>query len=151
MKLSDGIKVLGLAMSLLLLTAPCAMAASGPVVIGLQGPVTGPWAYEGQMAKQSCEIAAKLINDKGGILGGRMVEVRVMDDEGQPKSGAMAATKLCGQRDVVASVSTYGSSICEAAMSIYEKRKKVNIGYGVDGGAVNRKGLQILFQDLRTR
>jgi branched-chain amino acid transport system substrate-binding protein len=146
MKLSDGIKVLGLAMSLLLLTAPCAMAASGPVVIGLQGPVTGPWAYEGQMAKQSCEIAAKLINDKGGILGGRMVEVRVMDDEGQPKSGAMAATKLCGQRDVVASVSTYGSSICEAAMSIYEKRKKVNIGYGVTAVRLTEKGFKYFFR-----
>ena len=38
-----------------------------PVVIGLQGPITGAWAYEGQMAKQSCEIAAQLINEKGGI------------------------------------------------------------------------------------
>lgn len=133
-------------MTLFLLITPGAMAASKPVVIGLQGPITGPWAYEGQMAKQSCEIAAQLINDKGGILGGRMVEVRVMDDEGQPKSGAMAATKLCGQRDVVASVSTYGSSICEAAMSIYEKRKKVNIGYGVTAVRLTGKGFKYFFR-----
>ena len=146
MKLSDCIKILGLALTLFLLAAPGAMAATGPVVIGLQGPITGPWAYEGQMARQSCEIAAKLINDRGGILGGRMVEVRVMDDEGQPKSGAMAATKLCGQRDVVAAVSTYGSSICEAAMSIYEKRKKVNIGYGVTAVRLTEKGFKYFFR-----
>ena len=146
MKFSNCIKFLGLGLALLLLAAPGAMAASGPVVIGLQGPITGPWAYEGQMAKQSCEIAAGLINKKGGILGGRMVEVRVMDDEGQPKSGAMAATKLCGQRDVVAAVSTYGSSICEAAMSIYEKRKKVNIGYGVTAVRLTGKGFKYFFR-----
>jgi len=146
MKVSNCVKTLGLVFAFLLLIAPGAMAAPKPVVIGLQGPITGPWAYEGQMAKQSCETAAELINQKGGILGGRMVEVRVMDDEGQPKSGAMAATKLCGQRDVVASVSTYGSSICEAAMSIYEKRKKVNIGYGVTAVRLTQKGFNYFFR-----
>ncbi|BBO66690.1 branched chain amino acid ABC transporter substrate-binding protein [Desulfosarcina alkanivorans] len=147
MKFLECMKPLGLALSFfLLMMAPGALAASQPVVIGLQGPITGPWAYEGQMARQSCEIAAALINEKGGILGGRKVEVRVMDDEGQPKSGAMAATKLCGQRDVVASVSTYGSSICEAAMSIYEKRKKVNIGYGVTAVRLTQKGFNFFFR-----
>lgn len=120
--------------------------AEKPVVIGLQGPITGPWAYEGQMARQSCEIAAQLINEKGGILGGRMVELRVADDEGQPKTGAMAAAKLTGQKDVVASVSTYGSSICEAAMAIYEKKKKVNIGYGVTAVRLTQKGFKYFFR-----
>lgn len=122
------------------------LAAQQPVIIGLQGPITGPWAYEGQMAKQSCEIVAKIINDKGGILNGRPVQVRVVDDEGQPKTGALAATKLCGQKDVVASVSTYGSSICEAAMAIYEKRKKVNVGYGVTAVRLTQKGFQYFFR-----
>ena len=53
----------------------------------------------------------------------------------------MAAAKLTGQKDVVASVSTYGSSICEAAMAIYEKKKKVNIGYGVTAVRPDREGI----------
>jgi len=60
-----------------------------------------------------------------------MVELRVVDDAGEPKTGALAAMKLVGQKDVIASVSTYGSSICEPASNIYEKFKKVNMGYGV--------------------
>jgi len=123
-----------------------AMAAPKPVVIGLQGPITGPWAYEGQMAKQSCEIAARLINQKGGILGGRMVEVRVVDDAGEPKTGALAATKLVGQKDVVASVSTYGSSVCEPASNIYEKFKKVNIGYGVTAVRLTQRDFKYFFR-----
>jgi branched-chain amino acid transport system substrate-binding protein len=145
MKWSKLIKVVGLVFLAGVVALPGAMAEK-PVVIGLQGPITGPWAYEGQMAKQSCEIAAQLINAKGGILGGRMVELRVADDEGQPKTGAMAAAKLTGQKDVVASVSTYGSSICEAAMAIYEKKKKVNIGYGVTAVRLTQKGFKYFFR-----
>ncbi len=145
MKWSKLIKMVGLVLLAGAVAVPGAMAGK-PVVIGLQGPITGPWAYEGQMAKQSCEIAAQLINAKGGILGGRMVELRVADDEGQPKTGAMAAAKLTGQKDVVASVSTYGSSICEAAMAIYEKKKKVNIGYGVTAVRLTEKGFKYFFR-----
>jgi len=123
-----------------------AMAAAKPVVIGLQGPITGPWAYEGQMAKQSCEIAAELINQKGGILGGRMIEVRVVDDAGEPRTGALAAQRLVTQKDVVASISTYGSSICEPASTIYEKFKKVNIGYGVTAVRLTQRGYKYFFR-----
>jgi branched-chain amino acid transport system substrate-binding protein len=117
-----------------------------PVVIGLQGPITGAWAYEGQMAKQSCEIAADLINKKGGILGGRKVVIKVEDDAGEPKTGALAAQKLVGQKDVVASVSTYGSSVCEPASNIYEKFKKVNIGYGVTAVRLTERDFKYFFR-----
>ncbi len=125
---------------------PLSVMAAEPVVIGLQGPITGPWAYEGEMAKQSCEIAAALINQKGGILGGRKIELRVVDDAGEPKTGALAAQKLVGQKDVVAAISTYGSSICEPASNIYEKFKKVNIGYGVTAVRLTQRGFKYFFR-----
>ncbi len=117
-----------------------------PVVIGLQGPITGAWAYEGEMAKQCCEIAAQLINESGGILGGRMVEVRIADDACEPKAGALAAMKLISQKDVVASVSTYGSSVCEPASNLYEKFKKVNIAYGATAVRLTERGLKYYFR-----
>jgi branched-chain amino acid transport system substrate-binding protein len=125
---------------------PLSVMAAEPVVIGLQGPITGPWAYEGEMAKQSCVIAAALINQKGGILGGRKIELRVVDDAGEPKTGALAAQKLVGQKDVVAAISTYGSSICEPASNIYEKFKKVNIGYGVTAVRLTQRGFKYFFR-----
>ena len=131
---------------LLVLMAGTAFAAKDTVVIGLQGPITGAWAYEGQMAKQSCEIAADLINKKGGILGGKKVELRVADDAGEPKSGALAAQKLVTQKDVVAVVSTYGSSVCEPASNIYEKFKKVNIGYGVTAVRLTERNFKYFFR-----
>ncbi|HDP23914.1 MAG TPA: branched-chain amino acid ABC transporter substrate-binding protein [Deltaproteobacteria bacterium] len=132
---------------LLSILAPSSvLGESGTVVIGLQGPITGAWAYEGQMAKQSCEIAAELINKKGGILGGKMIELRVVDDAGEPKTGALAAQKLVGQKDVVAAVSTYGSSVCEPASNIYERFKKVNIGYGVTAVRLTQRNFTYFFR-----
>ncbi len=117
-----------------------------PVLIGLQGPITGSWAYEGQMAKQSCEIAADLINKKGGILGGRKVQIVVEDDAGQPQTGALAATKIVSNKDIVGSVSTYGSSICEPASNIYEKAKMVNVAYGSTAVRLTERGLKYFFR-----
>jgi branched-chain amino acid transport system substrate-binding protein len=82
------------------------------------------------MAKQATEIAAALINQKGGILGGRRIQIVVEDDAGQPQTGALAATKLSSNKAVVAAVSSYGSSITEPAATIYENKKMVNIAYG---------------------
>jgi branched-chain amino acid transport system substrate-binding protein len=140
-------KYLLVAGALIFLVAPSLAAADKePVVIGLQAPITGAWAYEGQMAKQSCEIAADLINKKGGILGGRKIELRVVDDAGEPKTGALAAQKLVGQKEVVAAIATYGSSVDEPASNIYEKFKKVNIGYGVTAVRLTERGFKYYFR-----
>jgi branched-chain amino acid transport system substrate-binding protein len=135
------------AIAFALVAGAAAFAADkAPVLIGLQGPITGPWAYEGQMARQSCEIAAALINQKGGILGGRQVQIVVEDDAGQPQTGALAATKLSGRKGLVASVSTYGSSICEPASNIYEKAKMVNIAYGSTAVRLTERGTKYFFR-----
>ncbi len=98
------------------------------------------------MAKQSCEIAAMLINQEGGILGGRQVQIVVEDDACEPKTGALAATKRTGQKGVAASVSTCGSSICEPASNIHEKARMVNIGDGVTAVRLTERGLTCFFR-----
>jgi branched-chain amino acid transport system substrate-binding protein len=120
--------------------------AADPILIGLQAPITGDWAYEGQMAQQSCQIAAALINQKGGILGGRQVQIVVEDDAGKPQTGALAATKISGHKGVVASVSSYGSSVTEPAANIYEKARMVSIGYGATAVSLTSHGFKYFFR-----
>ncbi len=121
-------------------------AAAEPLVIAIQAPITGPWAFEGQMAVQSCKVAADLINQKGGILGGRMIEIREFDDSGTPKDGALAAMKMVSQKDIVAAVSTYGSPTVEASSNIFEKRKMINIAYGATFVGLSQKGRNFFFR-----
>jgi branched-chain amino acid transport system substrate-binding protein len=142
------LKKLAVLLCVLLCAGALAAFAGGsqePVRIGLQGPITGDWAYEGQMAKQAADIAATLINEKGGVLG-RKVEILVEDDGGQPQTGALAATKISGTKGVVAAVSSYGSSITEPASGIYEKKKMVNIAYGATATRLTEGGKQYFFR-----
>jgi len=135
-----------LVISVLVLTLGIAsfgvMAADkAPVVIGLQAPITGSQALEGEMAKQCVETAAALINEKGGILGGRMIEIMVVDDAFQPKESALAAIKLIS-KGVPVVIQTYGSSIAQPASDIYEKYKKVNVAYGATRTDLTDRGLK---------
>lgn len=103
-------------------------AAAETIKIGLQAPLTGDYAAEGQWAKQSVEIAAELINKKGGVLG-KQVEIIVVDDASNPKDSALAAQKVIAQglKEVIAS---YGSSVTAPAADLYDANKVVSVGYG---------------------
>ncbi|MEL7555260.1 Leucine-, isoleucine-, valine-, threonine-, and alanine-binding protein [bioreactor metagenome] len=113
----------------LALLAGCGGGQSGKTVkIALQAPITGDYAYEGQMAKQSVEVAAELINKAGGLLG-KQVEILIVDDASNPKDSALAAQKAVSQK-AAAVIGSYGSSVTEPAADIYEKNKIVSVGYG---------------------
>jgi len=136
-----GISVLVLALG----AASLGVMAAPPVVIGLQAPITGSSAIEGEMAKQSVEIAAQMINEKGGILDGRMIEIMVVDDVCQPKESALAAIKLVS-KGVTAVIQSYGSSVTQPASDIYEKYQKVNIAYGATVTGLTERGLKYFFR-----
>jgi branched-chain amino acid transport system substrate-binding protein len=119
-----------IAVSLSLILSSCAqpMATTETIKIGLQAPLTGDFAAEGQWAKQSVEIAAKLINEKGGVLG-KNVEIVVVDDASNPKDSALAAQKVIGQ-DLKQVIASYGSSVTAPAADLYDANKVVSVGYG---------------------
>jgi branched-chain amino acid transport system substrate-binding protein len=143
-KLSLGILILAL-----LLSVSCFGVFSqdkSPVVIGLQAPITGDYAIEGEMAKQCVETAARMINAEGGILDGRMIEIEVADDAFQPRAGALAATKFISMDEIVAVISTYGSPLVQATSDIYEKAKMINIAYGATNTDLSERGLKYFFR-----
>lgn len=115
-------------LSLVLASCTPTPAAAETIKIGLQAPLTGDYAAEGQWAKQSVEIAAELINKKGGVLG-KQVEIVVVDDASNPKDSALAAQKVIAQglKEVIAS---YGSSVTAPAADLYDANKVVSVGYG---------------------
>jgi branched-chain amino acid transport system substrate-binding protein len=119
-----------IAVSLSLILAGCAKTEeeAETIQIGLQAPLTGDFAAEGQWAKQSVEVAAELINQKGGVLG-KNVEIVVVDDASNPKDSALAAQKVIAQglKEVIAS---YGSSVTAPAADLYDANKVVSVGYG---------------------
>ncbi len=119
-----------IAVSLSFVLAGCSQGgpSTETIQIGLQAPITGDFAAEGQWAKQSVEVAAELINEKGGVLG-KQVEIFLVDDASNPKDSALAAQKVIAQglKQVIAS---YGSSVTAPAADLYDANKVVSVGYG---------------------
>ncbi len=109
-------------------TSETSSGSGDTIQIGLQAPLTGDYAAEGQWAQQSVEVAAELINKKGGVLG-KSIEIVVVDDASNPKDSALAAQKIVtqGLKQVIAS---YGSSVTAPAADLYDANKVVSVGYG---------------------
>lgn len=118
--------------------------AQEPIRIGFQGPITGPWAYEGELAVQCVQVAVKLINERGGVLG-RPLELVIEDDGGTPRGGVLAAQRLVAM-GVPASVASYGSSICEPASAIYEEGSVVMINYGCTAVGLSQHNYNYYFR-----
>ncbi|MEA4882385.1 MAG: branched-chain amino acid ABC transporter substrate-binding protein [Clostridia bacterium] len=119
-------------------------AGPEPIKIGLQAPITGPWAYEGEMARNSVQIVADEINRAGGILG-RPLEIVLGDDQGSPKQSALVAQRMLSEK-VVAVVGTYGSSVNDPASAIYERAGLVNIAYGSTAEKLTEQGRKFFFR-----
>lgn len=118
--------------------------AADPIRIGLQGPITGSWALEGEMAVNSVQVVADRINAEGGVLG-RPIEIVIGDDQGEPRQSALVAQRMISQ-DVVAVIGTYGSSIAEPSQLIYEDAGIVNIAYGATAVELTERGYRYFFR-----
>lgn len=127
----------------LFLMAGTAQAAD-TVKIGLMGPMTGSWAAEGQEMKQVLDLLAEEINAKGGVLG-KKVEIISEDDGGDPRTAALAATRLTTQ-GVVGVIGTYGSAVTEATQNIYSEAKIIQIANGSTAVRLSEKGLKYFFR-----
>src|SRR6266478_4478041 len=75
--------------------------ATGPIVIGEVGSMTGTEATFGLSSANGIQLAIDEFNAKGGVKG-RRLEVKVLDDQGRPEEAATAATRLIASEHVVA-------------------------------------------------
>jgi branched-chain amino acid transport system substrate-binding protein len=77
------------------LAGRAAMAAD-PVKVGLVAALSGPSAKSGEGITRGLTVAIDEINARGGVLGGRMIELVRRDDESNPGKGQTAARELQG-------------------------------------------------------
>lgn len=74
-------------------------------------PISGAGAFDGQLGLEGMKAMAEMINAKGGILGGRKLELVVYDDKGTPEEGVSAAKRAIEQDHVDAIVGGWFSAV----------------------------------------
>lgn len=94
----------------------------GTIKIGVVGPFSGSSAMVGDTEKKGVELAAKQINENGGI-NGMTIELIEEDDQQDPKTAVSAINKLVSSDEVVAAVGTVNSSCTLAMMDVTENNE----------------------------
>jgi branched-chain amino acid transport system substrate-binding protein len=109
---------LAAAAALALITAGAAAAEEG-YKIGFNAPLTGFAAADGNSARIGAELAVEQVNAAGGV-GGKMLELVVIDDQADPKQAVPGAIKLIEADGVVMGISGSYSGATRASAGVYQ-------------------------------
>jgi branched-chain amino acid transport system substrate-binding protein len=92
-------------------SAPASVSASatGPLLIGTVGALTGPEAHFGLETRNGVQLAIEETNAAGGVQG-RMLAQRAYDSQSRPEEAANAMTRLVTQDGVLFVVGENASS-----------------------------------------
>lgn len=122
-----------LSLALILILGACSQSSngsgkneSGNITLGTTLPLTGPAALYGEQTLEGAKLAVKMINDDGGILDGRKLELLSEDDQAKPELGVTKYKKLI-ENDRVAAISGGVNSSVSMATKDVAKGKLLNI------------------------
>lgn len=119
--------------------------AQAPVKIAAIVPQSGAGAFDGQLALEGMQAEVELINAKGGILGGRKIELVVYDDKGTPEEGVSAARRAMEQDNVDLVVGGWFSAVA-LSMKEVTRDKIINVMTSSQHPDVTAKGHPLLFR-----
>ena len=121
-------------------TAPALAQSKEPVKIGLSAAVSGGSAASGEAIKRGLQIAIDEINAKGGVLGGRKLELVVRDDEGNPQKGVTIARELVEREKVVAVFGGLHTTVALAQVPVWHELRTPYMGAWAAGTNITRNG-----------
>jgi len=114
-------------------SALCGAAiAAEPIKIGLVAILSGPSALSGEAITRGLQAAIDEVNAKGGLLGGRMLELVRRDDESNPTKGVTAARELIYKEKVAV---LFGGADTPVAMAIVPLANKESVPFMVPWAA----------------
>ncbi|MBC6457523.1 branched-chain amino acid ABC transporter substrate-binding protein [Actinomadura sp. HBU206391] len=122
--------ILGVALAAVAATSACGQGVlgdksesddKGPIILGMNTPMSGSSAEIGPYMKNGAQLAIDEINAKGGVLG-RKLQLRAEDDACDPKTATAAANKLVAA-GVKASVGGYCSGATLPTLPVFDRAK----------------------------
>jgi len=131
--------LLTLALALTATTAP-AQQAKPPVVVALVAALSGGSALSGEAIKRGLTVAIDEINAKGGVLGGRKIELVIRDEEGNPGKGVTAARDVIEREKAVAVFGGLHSPVGLAMLPVFHELRVPYVGTWAAATAITRNG-----------
>jgi branched-chain amino acid transport system substrate-binding protein len=124
----------------LAIAAPMSAAAQEPIRIGHVAALSGASAQSGEAITRGLAIAIDEINAKGGLLGGRKLELIQRDDESVPPKGVVAGRELISKEKVVAMFGGIDTPVALATVPVVNKEKVPYMAVWAAGTGITRNG-----------
>ena len=114
--------------------------AADPIKIGHVAALSGGSAQSGEAITRGLTIAIDEINAKGGLLGGRKLELVQRDDESTPPKGLTAARELISREKVAIIFGGIDSPVALAMLQTLNKEKVPHMAVWAAGTGITRNG-----------
>jgi branched-chain amino acid transport system substrate-binding protein len=115
-------------------------AAAETVKAGLVAALSGQSAKSGEGITRGLSIAIDEINARGGVLGGRMIELIRRDDESNPSKGQIAARELIDKEGCSILFGGIDSPVSLAIVSVVTAAKVPFMGVWAAATNITRNG-----------
>ena len=116
------------------------LLAAEPIKIGLVTALSGQSALAGESISRGAQLAIDEINAKGGLLGGRPLELVRRDDESNPAKGVIAARELIFKEKVAAIIGGLDTPVSMAIVPIVNAEKVPFMDPWAAGTAITKNG-----------
>ena len=112
--------------------------AKPPVNVALVAAMSGGSALSGEAIKRGLTVAIDEINARGGVLGGRKLELVIRDEEGNPSKGVTAARDVIEREKAVAVFGGLHSPVGLAMLPVFHELKVPYVGTWAAATAITR-------------
>ncbi|MCS6800468.1 MAG: branched-chain amino acid ABC transporter substrate-binding protein [Chloroflexota bacterium] len=127
---------------------------SGEAIVFVVGPLSGEQAEGGQSMLGGARLKAEEVNQAGGVLGGRRVAVRPLNDEADEAAAVEAAKQVAAAvqagQTVLGVIGHYNSGPTAAALPIYRDLGLVVVTPSASNPALSRAGVETFFRVCAT-
>jgi branched-chain amino acid transport system substrate-binding protein len=127
-------------LTLTLLAGAAGAQPKEPIKIGLAAAVSGGSAASGEAIKRGIQIALDEINARGGLLGGRKLELVIRDDEGNPAKGVTIARELVEREKVAVVFGGLHTTVALAQVPVWQELRTPYMGAWAAGTNITRNG-----------
>ncbi len=133
------VRLVALAAAFLFLLAGEAFAAD-PIKVGHVAALSGASAQSGEAITRGLALAIDEINAKGGLLGGRKLELVQRDDESSPPKGLIAARELIFKEKAAVIFGGIDTPVGLAVVPLVNKEKVPFMAVWAAGTGITRNG-----------
>ncbi len=118
----------------------CQAQSAEPVKIGLVTALSGQSALAGEAITRGLQLAIEEVNAKGGVLGGRKLELVRRDDESNPAKGIVAARELIFKEKVALIIGGLDTPVAMAMVPLMNQEKIPFVVPWAAGTAITKNG-----------